>query len=463
MLLKGKVLCVSSQESKLVVLYLAVFLLGYDFTALPVAIPSIQREFEVNLTTVQWIINGYTLVLGVLIITGGRVADMFGRRKMFIWGAIIFIFFSILAGISDNIGLLIVFRSLMGIGVALMWPALLGMIYDFMPGEQSGFAGGMIVAIVGISNAIGPIIGGVLTDLMSWRWILFVNIPFTGVLIFLFYKLVPKIDIEVDNKKIDYMGVATLSISLLCILIALDLSVDMGFKSPLIVILISAFFVFIGIFSIVEYKEGKSALIPSDVIGNYKFLFAGISTLLISVVFLTALLLVPQYLNFTNGNSVISIGLSLLPMMLALGCVSYVSGQFYKKLGAKSLASAGALCVFIGMFILAHIHKYSSNLQMVSGLILLGAGIGMFFSTITTLAITVVDSSRASLAGGIIYMLDIMGGSLGLGLSTTIVALAPDFLTGISRAFTVNAYLALAGFIICIFYVSEGSITKNWK
>ncbi len=156
---------------------ISVFVIANDVTALSVALPEIEKEFDTDVSTVQWVINAYALVFGVLIVTGGRLADMLGRRRMFFIGAAIFAAFSLLAGAAQDELWLIACRALMGVGGALMWPAVLGMTFDILPEDKAGLAGGLILGAAGFGNAAGPLLGGVLTDALSWRWILFVNVP----------------------------------------------------------------------------------------------------------------------------------------------------------------------------------------------------------------------------------------------------------------------------------------------
>ncbi|MEA2058152.1 MAG: MFS transporter, partial [Actinomycetota bacterium] len=161
----------------LVAMAAGVFLVANDFTALSVAIPTIESDFGTTLNRAQWVVNGYTVVFGVLIVTGGRLADLFGRRRIFMIGAAIFATFSLIAGLSPSIWALIGSRALMGIGGALMWPAILGMTYAILPDDKAGLAGGLIIGVAGLGNAMGPLVGGFLTDALSWRWVLFVNVP----------------------------------------------------------------------------------------------------------------------------------------------------------------------------------------------------------------------------------------------------------------------------------------------
>ena len=155
----------------------AVLVVANDFTALSVALPAMERTLHTDITTVQWVINGYAMVFGILIVTGGRLADMFGRRRIFLVGAGIFAGFSVIGGVAPDVWVLLTCRFLMGIGGALMWPAILGMTYGLLPAKKAGLAGGVILGAAGFGNAVGPLLGGVLTDSIGWRWIFYLNLP----------------------------------------------------------------------------------------------------------------------------------------------------------------------------------------------------------------------------------------------------------------------------------------------
>jgi MFS family permease len=154
----------SSVVAGLVAMGLAVLVIANDFTALSVALPAMEKEFHADITTVQWVINGYTLVFGVLIVSGGRLADMFGRRRVFFLGCGIFAIASAIGGVAPNVALLLTCRAVMGVGGAMMWPAILGMTYAILPRSKAGLAGGLILGVAGFGNAIGPLLGGFLTD-----------------------------------------------------------------------------------------------------------------------------------------------------------------------------------------------------------------------------------------------------------------------------------------------------------
>ena len=172
---------------------IAVVVIANDFSAINVALPTMEKDFHTNINTIQWVVNAYALTFGVMIVTGGRLADMFGRRNAFFLGTAIFASMSALGGAAQTETWLIATRTLMGIGGALMWPAILGMTYAILPEEKAGLAGGIIIGAAGLGNAIGPLIGGVLTDALSWRWIFFLNVPISVFAVLVTYCLV-KVD-----------------------------------------------------------------------------------------------------------------------------------------------------------------------------------------------------------------------------------------------------------------------------
>jgi EmrB/QacA subfamily drug resistance transporter len=403
---------------------LAVFVVANDITALSVALPDIERDFNANVASVQWVINGYALIFGVLIVTGGRLADLLGRRRIFFVGAAIFAGFSVLGGAAQDTGWLIASRALMGIGGALMWPAILGMTYAILPEDRAGLAGGLIIGAAGFGNAAGPLLGGVLTDALSWRWILFLNVPVALLACLVTARAVTESRGEDTERRIDYPGIATLSTGLIALLVALDQVTDWGWDDPRVYGLFAGFVLLLAAFVMCERRAGRAALVPPDVMRNRDFASACLATLLMSATFFAALLYLPQFMQKILGWSPLEAGAGLLPMMAVFAAVSFTAGPLYEKLGAKLVLSAGAACLCVGPFLISVVGHGSGYGALVPGMVVLGIGIGLFYSSVTTAAVTAVDAARASLAGGIVYMFQIAGGSIGLGLTTTIFTTA---------------------------------------
>ncbi len=211
----------------LVAMGLGVFVIANDFTALNVALPAIESDLDVDVGSAQWVINAYALVFGMAIVSGGRLADMFGRRRIFFIGSILFAAFSAIGAAAPDLGVLIAARVGMGVGGALMWPAILGMTFAALPESKAGLAGGLILGVAGIGNAVGPLFGGVLTEVLDWRWIFILNVPIAAFAMFVTWRKVHQPQ-ELADERIDYAGMSTISAGLVLLLVALDQAVDWG-------------------------------------------------------------------------------------------------------------------------------------------------------------------------------------------------------------------------------------------
>jgi EmrB/QacA subfamily drug resistance transporter len=427
---------------------LGILVVANDFTALSVAVVDIERDLDTTLNRAQWVINAYTVVFGMLIVTGGRLADLFGRRRMFLTGAATFGTFSLLGGLAPSIELLITARALMGIGGALMWPSVLGMVYGILPKDKAGLAGGLIIGVAGFGNAMGPLLAGTLIELLSWRWVFFVNVPVALVAIASIRRLVPenRAGTEVG---IDYRGIALLSSAVILLLVGLDVGTVEGFTSPAVLAMLALGLLLLAAFVPVERHVGAAALVPRRVMASRQFAASFASVVMMAAILFGALVYVPQITEKELGWSALQAGAGLLPQMLVFAVVSFVAGRLYNRIGARVAVGAGAACMTFGMFWLALAvgPRYG---PLVPGLVLIGIGIGLYFSAITTAAVTAVDDEDDSLAGGIIYMGNIAGGSLGIGLNTAIVLSASSLTEGARNAFLVDAALGVVGTIVAV-------------
>jgi EmrB/QacA subfamily drug resistance transporter len=430
---------------------MAVVVIANDFSAINVALPTMESDFDTNINTIQWVVNAYALTFGVMIVTGGRLADMFGRRNAFFLGTAIFASMSALGGAAQTETWLIATRTLMGIGGALMWPAILGMTFAILPEEKAGLAGGIILGAAGLGNAIGPLIGGLLTDLASWRWIFFLNVPISIFAVAVTYFLVHVEEPESDERQIDYAGITALSLGLVSLLVALDQVDDWGWGDPKIVGLLALAVAMLIAFVPIERRAGKHALVPREVMSNESFTASCLAILFMSATFFAALLYLPQLMEKQLGYSPLEAGVGLLPFLGVFAIVSFIAGPLYNRLGAKPLAVFGAACITIAPFIFSLVDSGSGYGALVPGMVVLGLGIGSFYPTATTAGVTSVDESQTSLAGGIVYMFQIAGGSIGLGLTTTVFSAAiPPFVDGIQAGFRLDAALSLVGLVIAL-------------
>jgi EmrB/QacA subfamily drug resistance transporter len=405
---------------------LGVIVIANDFTALNVALPSIEHDFNVDVGTVQWVINAYALTFGMAIVAGGRFADMFGRRKVFFIGAGLFAGFSLLGGIAPDSFFLIAMRVGMGIGGALMWPAILGMTYAALPESKAGLAGGLILGAAGIGNALGPLLGGLLTDELSWRWIFFLNVPIAAFAVAVTWLKVHQPKPPDAGERVDYTGIATLAGALLLFLVAFDQAADWGFGDPRVVAMLILAAALLVVFCVIEPRRGRGALVPSDVLRNAEFRSACLAVLLMSAVFFSTVLYAPQFMEKLLGYSALKAGAGMAPMLVTFAAVSFIAGPAYERLGPKLSVGIGALGLTVGPILLSQIHPDSGYGALVAGLTATGIGAGFFYSAVTTAGVTALDPSRSSLAGGLIYMFQIAGGAIGLGITTTIFTISSE-------------------------------------
>ncbi len=433
---------------------LAVVVIANDFSAINVALPTMEKDFGTTVNTIQWVVNAYALTFGVLIVTGGRLADMFGRRNAFFLGTAIFAAMSALGGAAQSETWLVAARVLMGIGGALMWPAILGMTYELLPEEKAGLAGGIIIGAAGLGNAIGPLIGGVLTQELSWRWIFFLNVPIAVFAVGVTWFLVHVKEPEPGERRIDYPGIAAISVGLVSLLIALDQVADWGWSDPRVIGLLALAAAMLIAFVPLERRAGGHALVPKEVMRNESFTASCIAILFMSATFFASLLYLPQFMEKQLGYSPLEAGVGMLPFLATFALVSFIAGPLYNRLGAKPLVVFGAACITLAPFLFSLVDGNSGYDSLIVGMVVLGIGIGSFYPTATTAGVTSVDESQTSLAGGIVYMFQIAGGSIGLGLTTTVFSGAvPPFVDGIQAAFRLDAALSLVGLLVAIAFV----------
>ena len=433
---------------------IAVVVIANDFSAINVALPTMEKDFDTNINTIQWVVNAYALTFGVMIVTGGRLADMFGRRRAFFLGTAIFASMSALGGAAPSEAWLIACRTLMGIGGALMWPAILGMTFSILPEDKAGLAGGIILGAAGLGNALGPLIGGVLTETLSWRWIFFLNVPIAIFAVLVTWFLVKVKEPEAEDQRIDYGGIAVLSVGLVSLLIALDQVAEWGWGDPRVVGLLALSAILLVAFAPIERRAGSHALVPREVMRNQSFTASCVAILFMSATFFASLLYLPQFMENQFGYSPLEAGVGILPFLGVFAIVSFVAGPLYDRVGAKRLAVLGAACITLAPFLFSQVDADSGYSSLIPGMVVLGIGIGSFYPTATTAGVTSVDDSQTSLAGGIIYMFQIAGGSIGLGLTTTVFSSqVPPFVDGIQAAFRLDAALSLVGLAIAVLFV----------
>jgi EmrB/QacA subfamily drug resistance transporter len=420
---------------------LALVVITLDLSALNVAVPAMQDAFHSSIGTIQWALNGYALAFAVLLVTAGRLADLLGRRRVFLAGTAVFAVAALLGGFATDVWWMIAARVVMGIGAALMLPAATGIMYSVLPADRAGLAGAFVVGSFGIGQSIGPLIGGSLTEYLSWRWVFFIDIPAAALAALGALKEVRKTPPSTEVRKIDYPGIVTLSLAVFALLFALDQGTDWGWTDPRVLgaFVISA--ASLVAFVLVERGAGESALIPPDVVRSRPFTAASVVALLGAPVFFSALFYLPQFMDQMRGSGAFEVGVETLPFMGALAVASFAAAPVYRLLGPKVTLSVGLVGMAAGCAALGFVSG-PAYAPLVPGMILVGAGLAFFASALTTAAVTALSEAERSLASAIIFTLRVGGGALGLGLMTAIVATSSGFLQGFRDGFRINAGFA---------------------
>jgi EmrB/QacA subfamily drug resistance transporter len=410
-------------NSKLFLTFLAmgigILVVTVDITSINVALPAIEKSFDIDLKTIEWIINGYLLAFAVLMVTCGRLADMYGRKKIFLIGLCLFGIASLIAGLSQSAGLLIAMRVLQGAAGAFLWPTIIGICYASVSDTQKGFAIGIVMAVSGFGNAAGPLVGGFLTEYFSWRWVLFINVPLALLAGIITLIVVKEQDTEDGDQGVDYPGILLISLSVISFLYALDQSTVWGLISLPTLGLILLSIVLLYLFIKIEPKVLNS-LIPPDVMKNKSFMTYCIIMFTFAPTFFCLFLYIPQYLEKFKHYTPIQAGAGLVPMLITYGIISPFTGKIFDKFGPRLTIFAGMLITALGTYCTVLFGFNNDIIFLAISTSICGIGIGLTIPAITTAGVSTVKESRASLASGLIFMFQLCGAALGLAIISTI-------------------------------------------
>jgi EmrB/QacA subfamily drug resistance transporter len=406
----------------LAALGVANMLLALDLSALNVVLPRIERGLDVDLRAAQWVVNAYLLVYGMTIVTGGRLADELGRRRIFIVGGGLFGAMSLLCGLAPSIEWLIGARAVMGIGSGLMLPSIVGMAYAIVPPQRAALAGGFVIGAYGVGMAFGPMLGGGLTELLGWRWTQFVNVPIAVLALLAVWRTVPAPGVTAGRTRIDYPGIVTLSAALVALLLAIDQVGVWGWGDWRIRLALAIATALLAVFVLVERRAGEAALIPGDVVRVRGIAVACVLKVLFAPAYSATLLFLPQIMQKLLRFSPLETGFGMVPMLGAYAVVSFAVGALGRRLAVRVGIIAGLVGVAGGTFLVSSFDAAAGFLALIPGMVLIGIGLGLFQPSITTDAVAADARGRKSLVSGLTFMFQYVGGAIGLGLTTAVVA-----------------------------------------
>jgi len=397
----------------------ALFMIMLDNTVVNVALPSIQKDLGASISGLEWTINGYTLSFAVLLATGGRLGDIFGRRRMFLTGVIIFALSSATAGLAPDSTSLVISRVVQGVGAALMMPGTLSIITDAFPAHERGKAMGTWAGVSALALAIGPVLGGFLTEHVSWRAIFYLNVPVAiGAVLATLFAVRESRDTTV-GREVDYAGVAVLTAGLTALVLALVQGNSWGWGSSLTVGLLIAAALALPAFVFVENRV-KAPMIQFDLLSDRNFLGAVVVALVISFAMLGVFFFLALYMQDILGYSPLEAGVRFLPSTLMIVGVAPVAGRLSDRFGPRWLIVGGLTLVAASLFSFSGIAVHSSYLELLPGFMLLGIGIAMTMSPMTSTAMNAVAVEKAGVASGVLSMFRMVGGSLGVAVTGAI-------------------------------------------
>jgi EmrB/QacA subfamily drug resistance transporter len=435
----------------------ALFMIMLDNTVVNVALPSIQRDLGASISGLEWTINGYTLSFAVLLATGGRLGDIFGRRRMFLIGVVIFALSSATAGLALSSTDLVASRVVQGVGAALMMPGTLSIITDAFPAHERGKAMGTWAGVSALALAVGPVLGGFLTEHVSWRAIFYLNIPVAvGAVTAALFAVRESRDTTV-GREVDYLGVATLTASLTALVLALVEANSWGWGSPAIVGLLAGAVLGSIAFVLIELRV-KAPMVEFRFFADRNFLGAVVVALIITFAMMGVFFFLALYMQDILRYSPLEAGVRFLPSTLMIVGVAPVAGRLADRFGPRWLIVAGLLILTASLYSFTGIAVDSGYLDLLPGFMLLGIGIALTMSPMTSAAMNAVAVEKAGIASGVLSMFRMVGGSLGVAVTGAIfqgsagssfeAATSQQFVNGLSDAMTVSAVVTLMGAVI---------------
>ncbi len=397
----------------------ALFMIMLDNTVVNVALPSIQKDLGASISGLEWTINGYTLSFAVLLATGGRLGDIFGRRRMFLAGVVIFAVSSASAGLAPDATSLVISRVVQGVGAALMMPGTLSIITDSFPADERGKAMGTWAGVSALALAIGPVLGGFLTEHVSWRAIFYLNVPVAiGAVVATLFAVRESRDTSV-GRDVDYAGVAVLTVGLTALVLALVQGNSWGWGSSLTVAMLAGAILALPAFVFVENRV-KAPMVQFDLLSDRNYLGAVVVALVISFAMLGVFFFLALYMQDILGYSPLEAGVRFLPSTLMIVGVAPVAGRLSDRFGPRWLIAGGLTLVAASLFTFSGIKVHSGYLELLPGFMLLGIGIAMTMSPMTSTAMNAVPVEKAGVASGVLSMFRMVGGCLGVAVTGAI-------------------------------------------
>jgi EmrB/QacA subfamily drug resistance transporter len=440
------------------------FMVVLDVSIVNVALPSIGRDLHYSPTGLQWVVNAYVLTFAGFLLLGGRAADIFGRRRVYIAGMVVFTAASLAGGLAQSSGWLTAARAVQGIGGAIVSPATLTIIVTTFSGARMARALGLWSAVAGAGGAAGSILGGVLTAEISWRWVLFVNIPIGSLAVIAAAAYLSELRRETTvgaARRLDVAGAVTVTAGLGVLVYAIVGTDAHPWGSARTLSLLGVAAVLLAAFAVIDLKVVRTPLVPFRLFRSRSVSGANVVMFLIGAAFFSMWYFLSLYLQNVRGFGALRAGFCFLPMALSIIAGAQTSSRLLPKVGVRPLLQAGTVLSAAGFWWLSRIHAGSGYWAHIFGPgVIIALALGVLFTPLAAAATAGVDHTEAGLASGVLNTSRQMGGSLGLAVLATIATdrthsflganhgpASAGLTAGYSLAFEVAAVLSVAALL----------------
>jgi EmrB/QacA subfamily drug resistance transporter len=391
------------------------FMSALDSSVVNIALPQISTHFNAPMSTIEWVVMSYLLVISSLLLTYGRIGDMYGHKKIYQTGFVLFTLGSLLCGFSPTIGILIAARAFQAIGAGMLMSVGPAIVTDVTSAKERGKALGINAVAVSVALATGPILGGALTSQFGWQSIFFINVPIGIIGYTMVAKFIPE-SAKKGVQKFDILGAVLVFFSLAALLLPISYAEYLGWTNPIVIISIIFSIALFIIFIFVE-KRSVSPMVDLTMFQNRLFSMSNISALINFVAQFSIVLIMPFYFQQLRGMSPSNAGMMMIAMPLSTTLIAPISGSVSDKIDSRYLSSSGMLLITVGMLFLSRININSSTVRIISNLFVIGLGIGMFQAPNNSAVMGSVPDTRRGIASSVLATMRNIGMVLGIAIA----------------------------------------------